>query len=139
MSGALELHGPLAPTVSVDEVARVLGGVRVAPRGLEESVLVDAMAEALREAGFRVRREVRFGRGCRADLWIDADGGAVVVEAKKGRPDRGTVLGQLARYAARPGVAALVLVAERRVDLPALLEGKPVRAVGLGAAWGIAP
>ena len=54
------------------------------------------------------------------------------------RQDPAALRRQLDRYAACQGVAALVVLTERAVPLPARLHGKPVRGVALNRLWGVA-
>lgn len=90
--------------------------------------------EALSREGIAWEHEVRLGPGCRADLKC----GGVVVELKRGKPDRARLLKQLARYAENPEVTGLVLVSERHVDLPPMIGGKPLTSLCLNRLWGIA-
>lgn len=88
----------------------------------------------LEEHGVVCEHEVRLGCRCRIDLMV----GDVGIEMKRGKPQRQKVLEQLMRYAACERVSALILVAERSVDLPHALCGKPLYTICLNRLWGIA-
>ena len=89
---------------------------------------------ALEEAGIPYLHEYVLGPRCRIDLMC----GGVGIEVKRGRPERGRLMAQLSRYAASPEVRGLIVVAERSVNLPRTLGGKPVQLLCLNRLWGIA-
>ncbi len=70
-----------------------------------EAELQAALAAALVEGGFDVRREVRLSGRDRIDLLVDRVGIEVKVDGASN-----AVLRQLGRYAAHPEVSALLLV-----------------------------
>jgi hypothetical protein len=118
------------------EIGRVLTALRplrLMPADSERG-LQDRIVAALIASGIAFEREAPLGRG-RIDF-LTASG--VGIEVKRDRPDRGALLGQLARYAQSPRVGALVLVAERAVELPAVVGGKPCAALCLNGNWGVA-
>ncbi len=88
----------------------------------------------LEEHGFGCEHEVRLGPRCRIDMMA----GSVGIEIKRGKPQRQRLLEQLTRYAQCGRVSALILVAERSVDLPRNLCGKPLYTICLNRLWGIA-
>ena len=63
--------------------------------------------------------------------------GTTGIEIKKKRPQKGTLIAQLARYAACPQVERLIVLAPRGVDLPNQMEAKPVTMMSLEKLWGI--
>ena len=96
-----------------------------------EYQLQEGLAAALSSRGWPVEREVRLGARDRIDLLV----GSVGVEVKvAGKPD--SVVRQLTRYAESDDIDALVLVTSRvrHLDLPALINGKPVVSVSLVGA-----
>lgn len=107
---------------------------RFAYRFANEVVLHEGMAQVLTEAGIEFQREVVAGPKDRFDFLV-APG--IVIEAKiKGSLSQ--ALTQIARYAARSDVTAVVLVTTRfwgnagaKVDQ---LHGKPVRIIKLTGA-----
>ncbi|WP_311061589.1 hypothetical protein [Pseudomonas aeruginosa] len=132
-----DLAPPEEPSTCSEDMTRiveVLRTVRIAVAGLEEWQIHDALAAALVAAQIPHYREFSFASGCRADLWIDG----IVIEVKKQRPARAALLSQITRYAGKPGVRGVIVVLERSIHVPAVIEGKPVRMLSLNAAWGIA-
>lgn len=117
----------------MDEVFEALSALR-APIQQGEYDLHRLVMGALDEAGLSYAHEVKLGPRCRIDLMC----GSVGIEIKRGRPERGRLMAQLTRYAQSPEIAALVVVAERRVDLPRRVAGKPVKLLCLNRLWGIA-
>lgn len=77
-----------------------------------------------------VLSEYRFDAHNRVDFWLPESG--VVVETKV-RCGNGELLRQLKRYADLPVVHAVVLIQQRKRELPPMLSGKPVYQVTL---WG---
>ena len=90
--------------------------------------------DALAAQGIPCKHEVSLAPRCRIDLMC----GGVGIEIKRGKPVRGKLVEQLTRYARCQQVEALILVAERSVDLPRSLCGKPVQVICLNRLWGIA-
>ncbi len=117
----------------MNEILDALRALRV-PIQQGEYDLHRLVADRLQAAGLPCQHEVRLAPRCRIDLMC----GDVGIEIKRGKPAPSALLNQLRRYAACEQVAALVLVVERSVDLPAALCGKPVRVVCLNRLWGIA-
>ncbi|MEG0884907.1 MAG: hypothetical protein RSH52_27100 [Janthinobacterium sp.] len=107
---------------------------RFAYRFANEVALHEGMAQVLTDAGIEFQREVVAGPKDRFDFLV-APG--IVIEAKiKGSLSQ--ALTQIARYAARPDVTAVVLVTTRfwgnagaKVDQ---LHGKPLRIIKLTGA-----
>jgi hypothetical protein len=126
---------PLPPPVRITRVLRVLKSVRVAQAGLPEERLQLVISQALTTAGIDHTREKKFAKGCRADFWIER---GIVIEVKKRRPVRADLIAQLTRYAQVPGVKHLVVMLERSIVLPPMINGVPLYLVSMNAAWGIA-
>ncbi len=96
-------------------------------RYFNEDQLQEAAARVITEAGFDVQREVRLSPRDRIDLLA----GRVGIEVKV---DGGTaaVLRQLTRYAQSGQVDELILLTSRaRHQMPAQIDGIPVRVVSL--------
>lgn len=115
-------------------VLRALRSLRIIRAGQDEADLQEAIAGMLTRYSIPSRREHRFGPHCRADVWCDG----VVIEVKKGRPDRASLIGQVTRYAQQPACREIIVVLERSVILPEVIEGKPVHVLSLNANWGVA-
>lgn len=124
----------MPPAITLDRVLDAIQTVRINQAGLQESTIHDAVCTALSTHGIAHRREYTFGPRCRADIWVDG----IVIEIKKQRPARASLLGQLGRYAERPAVRAIIAVMERSMILPAVIADKPIAVVSLNSLWGIA-
>ena len=101
----------------------------------ETSELHHAIIQALVIAGIAYDREYRLGPRSRIDFFLS---GGIGIEAKKGKPNRNSIIQQLERYATYPEITGLILVIETLIDLPPLILGKPLRVVNLRKLWGIA-
>lgn len=117
----------------MDEIITALQCLR-APIQQGEYDLHRLVMDTLTAQGIPVSHEVPLGQCCRIDLMC----GGVGIEIKRGKPARARLIEQLTRYARCPQITGLVLVAERSVDLPRQLCGKPVQVVCLNRLWGIA-
>ena len=87
---------------------------------------------ALSSAGISHEREVILSPGERIDFLAE---GGIGIEVKLKRNRRVAVAMQLARYAAIEQIAALILVTNLSMGLPASIGGKPAYYVSLGRAW----
>lgn len=117
----------------MEKMMQALSAIR-APIQQGEYDLHRLVMDALDAAGIAYTHEARLAPRCRIDLLC----GCVGIEVKRGRPEKARLLEQLRRYAQCPQVAVLVVVAERRLDLPGEIGGKPVKLVCLNRLWGIA-
>ena len=106
--------------------------MRIGAADTEEEIHMQA-ARMFENAGLAAEHEVRLAPRCRIDFMIGTTG----IEIKKKRPQRGTLIAQLARYAACPQVERLIVLAPRGVDLPNQMEAKPVTMMSLEKLWGI--
>ena len=88
---------------------------------------------ALEDAGIPYAHEVPLAPGRRVDFLA----GSVAIEVKKGRPQRARLAEQAAGYLSSPRVEALVVVSQRKTELPAFIGGKPVYRVALERLWGL--
>jgi hypothetical protein len=115
-------------------IVAALGDLRLHATASEQHIHREIGA-ALDRAGIPHKHEARIAPRCRVDFLCD---GGVAIEVKRGKPHTGRVAAQVARYAASPLVAAVVLVLERNlIHTPAGAHGKPVRVVALATNWGI--
>lgn len=117
----------------VERIVRALRTIRL-PLVKEERQLHLTIAVALDEAGIAYQREAMLGPYARVDFLC----GSVAIEAKKGLPNRRTLMAQLMRYAGSEKVSALILVTERSAHMPESLLGKPLHLVVLNRLWGVA-
>ncbi len=117
----------------MDEILAALRCLR-APIQQGEYDLHRLVMDTLSARGIPLQHEVPLAPRCRIDLLC----GSVGIEIKRGKPVRARLVEQLTRYARCQQITALVLVAERSVDLPRQLCGKPVQVICLNRLWGIA-
>ena len=117
----------------MDALWQALQGLRV-PMQQGEYDLHRLVAACLESQGIEYIHEARLGPRCRIDFLC----GGVGLELKRGKPNRTQLLAQLARYADCEQVSGLIVIAERSVDLPHTLRGKPLRVLCLNRLWGIA-
>ncbi len=117
----------------MNEILDALRPLRV-PIQQGEYDLHRLVADRLKAAGLPCQHEVKLGPRCRIDLMC----GGVGIEIKRGKPASSALLNQLQRYAACDQVDGLVLVVEKSVTLPPVLNGKPVKVLCLNRLWGIA-
>lgn len=115
---------------------RIIAALRElrSPFALYEQDIHQAVARRLTEAGLPFTHEKVIAPGCRIDFWC----GGVGVEIKKGRPRPSALLEQLRRYAVSEEIAALVVLTQRSVRLPASVCGKPLVQLNLNQLWGVA-
>lgn len=118
---------------TLESVCAALSTLR-APLQTGEYDLHRLVMDALDAAQIDYAHECPLAPRCRIDLLC----GAVGVEMKRGKPEPARIRAQLSRYADCEQVKALVLVAERTVNVPRTLHGKPVRVICLNRLWGIA-
>ncbi len=90
--------------------------------------------DALDAASIPWEHEVKLAPRCRIDLLC----GGVGIEIKRGKVEPARVKEQLRKYAACEQVQGLILVTEKTVPLPHMMNGKPVRLICLNRLWGIA-
>ncbi len=116
----------------VDQVVASIQALRF--RYASEDQLQAVLEDGLMFAGYQVEREYRLDGFSRLDLFIGdpLDGPGVAIECKvAGSRDR--VIRQIRRYVGYDQVGAIVLVTSRvrHVQIPTVIEGKPVRVVPL--------
>lgn len=116
----------------LDAIYDALTELRV-PAVPHEKRIQDDVARLLLAGGYEFAREAAIAPRCRADFLV----GDVLIEIKKGKPDKKTLRAQLERYAESPLVGALLLVVERTADAPSELSGKPARTLRLNRLWGV--
>ena len=105
----------------IKSVLAALHPLRLTP--MEDEIgLQDRIETALTAGGITFEREVTLCRGSRIDFLA---AGGVGIEVKRGKPAKGPLLRQMARYAASESVSALILVTERTTALPREIDGKP--------------
>ncbi len=77
-------------------------------------------------------REHRLGAHDRPDFFCEPD---IVIEVKMHDAQPRSIFRQLRRYAAYDAVGALILVTNRAMGLPPVIDGKAAYYISLGRAW----
>ena len=115
---------------------RIIAALRElrSPFALYEQDIHQAVARRLTDAGLPFLHEKHLAPGCRIDFWCEGVG----IEIKKGKPRPAALLEQLRRYAVSDEIAALVVLTQRSVRLPASVCGKPLVQITLNQLWGVA-
>lgn len=115
---------------------RIIAALRElrSPFALYEQDIHQAVARRLTDAGLPFLHEKPLTPGCRIDFWCEGVG----IEIKKGKPRPAALLEQLRRYAVSDEIAALVVLTQRSVRLPASVCGKPLVQITLNQLWGVA-
>ncbi|MDY3244113.1 MAG: hypothetical protein SOX38_09295 [Candidatus Limiplasma sp.] len=115
---------------------RIIAALRElrSPFALYEQDIHQAVARRLTDAGLPFLHEKPLTPGCRIDFWCEGVG----IEIKKGKPRPAALLEQLRRYAISDEIAALVVLTQRSVRLPASVCGKPLVQITLNQLWGVA-
>lgn len=118
------------------EPERIIAALRElrSPFALYEKDIHQAVARRLTDAGLPFLHEKPLTPGCRIDFWCEGVG----IEIKKGKPRPAALLEQLRRYAVSDEIAALVVLTQRSVRLPASVCGKPLVQITLNQLWGVA-
>lgn len=115
---------------------RIIAALRElrSPFALYEQDIHQAVARRLTDEGLPFLHEKPLTPGCRIDFWCEGVG----IEIKKGKPRPAALLEQLRRYAVSDEIAALVVLTQRSVRLPASVCGKPLVQITLNQLWGVA-
>lgn len=123
----------------MEKIIQALSKLRINPVN-EEYDLQAEIAKALRDAHISYSKEYKLGKRNRVDFLTGSafDSAGVVIEVKKGKPNKAQVIGQLKRYAGFYEVKGIVLVVEKNLDIPREINGKPCISFGLNKLWGIA-
>lgn len=96
-----------------------------------EKVTQEAIAVALRDAGFAFERERRLGDLGLIDFLVEGIG--IEVKLRHSGGSRRAIFRQCQRYAEHEDVRELIVATNMALGLPDL--GKPARVVSLGTAW----
>lgn len=118
----------------MERIIEVLSKLRINPVN-EEYDLQMEIQKVLNEAHILSIKECYLGPRNRVDFLA---GPGIVIEVKKGKPNKNQVIQQLKRYAEFFDVKGIILVVEKNLDIPREINGKPCRSFGLNKLWGIA-
>ena len=120
----------------VEEIKRVLDAlseIRIS-KIVDEFEIHKEIKKILMNRGIKFIHEYKILTGKRFDFWVNG----IVIEVKKKKPSKITLLNQLDRYTKVPGVKAIIVVIEKNINLPNVLNGKPIIIKSLNQNWGIA-
>ncbi len=118
----------------LSEVLEALNKIRIKTNSVEYTIQ-DQIAIALNNAEIEFEKEVKLSPRNRIDFLIS---GGIGIEVKRGKPNTGSVINQLERYAGHKIVTELLLVSERSINIPSRINGKPCMTFNLNRLWGIA-
>ncbi|MDO5022814.1 MAG: DEAD/DEAH box helicase [Eubacteriales bacterium] len=118
---------------SFEAVYNSLLSMRV-PQVFNEQALHNITLKTLRANGFEPEHEVLLSLGSRIDILVSNIG----IEIKKGKPQKKALLNQLNRYAASDKIKGFIVLAEKSLNLPETISGKPLKMLSLQKLWGIA-
>jgi len=117
----------------MQEILKTLSNLRINPVN-EEFDLQMEIAKLFDATGIEYEKECILGPRNRVDFYV----GGIVIEIKKGKPNKQQVTNQLRRYAQFSDVKGIILVVEKNLDIPKEINGKPCVSFGLNKLWGIA-
>jgi len=118
----------------LNDTLSALRALRISGVTLEEEIY-SHISNALNAADIAYSREVRLAPGCRVDYLLPE---GIIIEVKKGKPNRTALLSQLERYAGLDEVSHLIVIVQRGVSLPQKICTKPCSSLILDRQWGIA-
>jgi len=110
-----------------------LSRVRISRR-MEETEIHQEIMRAFDKDCIFYKHEYALIPHKRFDFWIDG----IILEVKKEKPSKITLLNQLNRYTQVDDVRAVIVVLEKSMVLPKKLNGKPILTISLNQNWGVA-
>lgn len=117
----------------IKHILFALSTVQISTRMDEESIhrkIMDVFDKHI----IKYEHEYKLVPHKRFDFWLDG----IILEVKKKKPSKITLLNQLNRYTKPDEVKAVIVVLEKSMDLPKHLNNKPIFVVSLNANWGVA-
>jgi hypothetical protein len=119
--------------VEVRDILCSLYKVRISRR-MDEDEIHRKIMDAFDEDFIHYEHEYSVVPHKRFDFWIDG----IVLEVKKEKPSKITLLNQLNRYTQADEVRAIIVVMEKSMMLPRKLNDKLIIVVSLNQNWGVA-
>lgn len=119
----------------MDEIISIIKTLRINPIN-EEYDLQAEIEKLLIDAEIHYERECWLGPRNRVDFLTFKDG--IAIEVKKGKPNKSQAISQIERYTKFDRVKGIILVVEKNMDVPRMLNGKLCISLGLNKLWGIA-
>ena len=119
---------------NITHVISALSQVRISMR-MDEEFIHRQIMNAFDRHNIKYEHEYKLIPHKRFDFYLD---GGLVIEVKKEKPSKITLLNQLNRYTKSEKVKAIIVVLEKSMDLPNSLNEKPIFTVSLNCNWGVA-
>lgn len=101
----------------------------------EEFQLQNEINRILEENNIEYVKEYKLAARNRIDFFIL---GGIGIEVKKGKPNKHKVLSQLERYTKFKEINSIILVTEKSIDVPNIINGKKCFVLCLNRLWGVA-
>ena len=114
-------------------IMTALGEVKITRR-MNEDEIHQKIMDTFDDFGLKYHHEYQLIPHKRFDFWLDG----IVIEVKKEKPSKIILLNQLNRYTKVNEVTAIIVVLEKSIDLPRVLNDKPIFNISLNANWGVA-
>jgi hypothetical protein len=118
---------------NIFDIINALSQVRISSRLDEDKIHLEIM-RIFDICNIKYQHEYDLIPHKRFDFWLDG----VVIEVKKEKPSKITLLNQLNRYTKIDEIKAIIVVLEKTMDLPKQLNNKPIFTCSLNINWGIA-
>jgi len=120
----------------MDDVRHILSALSTVliSRRMDEEFIHRKIMDAFDKYKIKYEHEYKLIPHKRFDFWLDG----IILEVKKKKPSKITLLNQLNRYTKPDEVKAVIVVMEESMDLPKHLNDKPIFVTSLNANWGVA-
>lgn len=117
----------------IKKIMNILSEIRISAT-VDEFEIHEQIKKALQNCGIKFIHEYKILTRKRFDFWING----IVIEVKKSKPSKCSLLNQLNRYTKVPEVKAIIVLLEKSIDLPKELNEKPIYVKSLNENWGLA-
>ena len=118
---------------NISHILSALSTVRISRR-MDEEFIHHKIMDAFDNYRIKYEHEYKLISHKRFDFWLYG----IILEVKKKKPSKITLLNQLNRYTKPDEVKAVIVVLEESMDLPKYLNNKPIFVISLNANWGVA-
>ena len=119
--------------IEIEKIINILDTIHIS-KVLSESQIHEEIKKTLTEYNINFRHEYKILTHKRFDFWING----IVLEVKKRKPTKISLLNQLDRYTKVPSVKAIIVVLEKNIEVPKKINNKPIIVKSLNENWGIA-
>ena len=117
----------------IEKILDILSEIRISST-VDEFQIQEEIKKTLQDRGIKFIHEYKILTRKRFDFWING----IVIEVKKSKPSKISLLNQLNRYTKVPEVKAIIVLLEKNIDLPKELNDKPIYVKSLNENWGLA-